>query len=610
MDYIKFYFIGYILAFGPVLCSQADTLLSIDTVLVSEANLNPIRKTGYTKIIWGSDPTEVQNNLLQNGVNVRSYGPSGIASLTIRGGNANHTAYSWNGTNINNPMLGQNDLAILPLHLFPSVVLYKGSESALVGSGAIAGGLDLSNSSRFEDSSNLNFSLASFGNRYVSTAINKKFGNWSLDLKGDVTSNKNRFRYPLNKDFSRLNEHGENNQQNVMVNLSHKAAKNHESGIRYWFTNAFRNLPATKQQSRSLANLKDRANRLQVYHNSIQSHFVNLTQLTLLSESNEYHDALIQENSLNHFDKYVVENRLKFYWRDFRFFSNQMFESNQGSSKFYKLNAKLDLFTLVAGLQYQKARFEAELLARKSIGGTVRNQPLVPDLSLTYRNKGIELRGRIQGGYRLPTLNERFWVPGGNPELLPESSWSGDLQFSFTKSQITASASVYHRRTKNWVYWVPDGQFISQATNIAQVYSRGLELFLDGKILSSLRLTSNFVMDKSTNEVELSFPKLEKGSQVFYTPLFQGSVGLTYCWKNWESLINLRYVGQSVGLNKIIDPYALTDIGIKFKLNGVSSQNSIAFHIYNVFNKDYETIENRAMPGRSFNLSLFLSPEW
>ena len=28
--------------------------------------------------------------------------------------------------------------------------------------------------------------------------------------------------------------------------------------------------------------------------------------------------------------------------------------------------------------------------------------------------------------YRAPTLNERYWVPGGNPALLPEAGWGSE----------------------------------------------------------------------------------------------------------------------------------------------------------------------------------------
>ena len=46
---------------------------------------------------------------------IKSYGPGQLASISIRGTSAQHTAVLWNGLNIMLPTLGQNDFALLPV---------------------------------------------------------------------------------------------------------------------------------------------------------------------------------------------------------------------------------------------------------------------------------------------------------------------------------------------------------------------------------------------------------------------------------------------------------------------------------------------------------------
>jgi vitamin B12 transporter len=70
---------------------------------------------------------------------IKSYGPGQLASITIRGTSAQHTAVLWNGLNITLPTLGQNDFALLPVGANTSLTVQPGPSAALYGSGAIGG---------------------------------------------------------------------------------------------------------------------------------------------------------------------------------------------------------------------------------------------------------------------------------------------------------------------------------------------------------------------------------------------------------------------------------------------------------------------------------------
>ena len=85
----------------------------------------------------------------QSAIHIKSYGNGNIATTSIRAGNASQTAVLWNGLNIQNPMLGQTDLSLVPTLLFQNIALEYGGGSALNGSGAMGGSIQLRNTNGF-----------------------------------------------------------------------------------------------------------------------------------------------------------------------------------------------------------------------------------------------------------------------------------------------------------------------------------------------------------------------------------------------------------------------------------------------------------------------------
>ena len=52
---------------------------------------------------------------------IKSYGLGSLATSSFRGGSAYQTAVLWNGFNINNPMYGQTDFALIPNNFLEKV---------------------------------------------------------------------------------------------------------------------------------------------------------------------------------------------------------------------------------------------------------------------------------------------------------------------------------------------------------------------------------------------------------------------------------------------------------------------------------------------------------
>ena len=61
----------------------------------------------------------------------------------------------------------------------------------------------------------------------------------------------------------------------------------------------------------------------------------------------------------------------------------------------------------------------------------------------------------------MPTLNERYWLVLGNPNLRPERGFNMETGLAATllltpTLTLNAEATAYRNRVDDWSYWNPD----------------------------------------------------------------------------------------------------------------------------------------------------------
>src|SRR5690606_6722526 len=92
-------------------------------------------------------------------------------------------------------------------------------------------------------------------------------------------------------------------------------------------------------------------------------------------------------------------------------------------------------------------------------------EPLLPGIGADWKFLQLEkhellLKASLGKGFKVPTLNDRFWEPGGNPDLLPEESINGEIGFHWLKSGLFSwnqSLTYYRMQVDNWIIWMPQG---------------------------------------------------------------------------------------------------------------------------------------------------------
>ncbi|MFM9946238.1 MAG: TonB-dependent receptor domain-containing protein, partial [Bacteroidia bacterium] len=240
--------------------------------------------------------------------------------------------------------------------------------------------------------------------------------------------------------------------------------------------------------------------------------------------------------------------------------------------------------------------------------------PFIPSLGFnTKLHKYFNIYGKIGRVYRIPTLNDLYWIPGGNPTLKPESGWAGELSGEFNrktkKVDFTTSVTAFGRIIENWILWQPVSSQLWSPLNIGKVYSRGIEIRGNFKIFFTKNLSgrAGFSFDYTKSENK-DINSTNFGKQLLYVPFVKSSlfVGLLPGY-GFTILLNGIIVGKRYVSSDNLDftpYYTLINFALsrdlKFKTTGIT----IFGKINNILDKYYETIIWRPMPGINYELGI------
>ena len=604
------------------LSSQVDTVLTFDSVVISAL---PLRSQDFgsnaqvfdaedLKAIHASNVGELLKN--NNLAFLKTYGPGTLASSSFRGGSAGQSLVLWNGLPLQSPMLGQLDFSLLPVSFADEIRVRQGGNSSLWGSGAVAGSISLENHFRFTPSLLFDLEIGSFHSYKPNLQL--RLGRKKLKSVTRVLYEKTRNNFPY-QPFTGAKEiklnHAEMTQMGFMQSFEYTLRKNQKLAFHFWHQDTDRQIPPLLTQKESLAQQQDKATRVAFIFKGQKSRSMYEWKFGYFAEENNYRDDQIRLENANVFTTWMTDLTQDWTLRPWLKMSLGTTHSITGASTDAYLNREHEyLGALFFSTRVILNRFRIMAALRKQWVGN-QSVPLIPLLSFQYPiTPALMIKGKFSRDYRLPTLNDRFWVPGGNPALKAENGWSQEITFSWVKSIKNWSWSCrltgYNRLIHDWIIWArKENQSFFSPQNINRVWSRGIEPFIEvshsaanGSILSTFQASYNLI--KSTNQVDINNPMLSKGQQLIYTPVHQASAGLSIQLDK----IGLSYkhflTGNYEGINQKIPGFRLATV----ELNAFPTIFLQKTHLFiiadNIWNQTYQVIENRPMPGRNYRAGL------
>ena len=211
----------------------------------------------------------------------------------------------------------------------------------------------------------------------------------------------------------------------------------------------------------------------------------------------------------------------------------------------------------------------------------------------------------------MPTLNDLYWNPGGNPNLKDETSLSWDVSLEakhrFNSIDISAETTYYRMMVDNWIMWIPKGNgYIWEPVNFTKVLSQGAELNLrisanTGKFQHLL--TGVYTYAKS---VDYSIKGNETyDRQIAYVPRNRWGIGyrVEYNGNLWMHY-NANYTGvrfTSADESYRTNAYTLHNIELGYNFHiKARYRMALSGKVENIFNAYYESTQYYPMPLRMF----------
>lgn len=593
--------------------AQEEEVTQLDEV---EVVANEISKFGAGASISTLDSTIIGNyeqvsiaTLLssQSTLFIKQYGQGMLASASFRGTGAGHTLVQWNGLQVGYPFLGQSDFSVMPLAFTNQIVLLHGASSARYGTGAIGGSIHLKNNTPVDGLHvGLNQSVGSFATSNTSFELSNSGDKGFILVRGLHTFSKNDFpvrstsgisigrqinagysirggliegKYFLNPStWMHLNIQSTYTDRDLQPAIG-STANDHQYDTNFWtslaFTHQFRSGEVTARYGYLFDKIDFNGNAT-----------VSYQQVGDISLSNDLTNWLITEIGIN--------TR----WVDVR-------------SPYYTGSKSNELRSGI----YASATAEITRALKSSINlrqtfNTGYTIPFTPSIGVEYsvlHNTKWELgiSGQLAKGYKVPTLNDRFWVPGGNPDLEPEESLNAEFGIHLSKHEdqpIWLDLTGYKMWVNNWILWLPQGTFWSPE-NKRKVEGEGIELELGTKKnIGDLhtKYWVNYAFTKSTNMEALDAYDRSAGKQLPYVPLHNGNVNVLFSIKSWSIYANTVFTGKrytTTDNENAVPGYVLVNAGISKNFNLNSWDLRAYLNLNNITNTNYQSVNNRAMPG-------------
>ena len=423
----------------------------------------------------------------QSAAFVKSYGLNGLATLNFRGASAAQSAVYWNGIPIQNAALGVADISTLPVLLMNKVNILYGSSAGLWGSGNVGGALLFENELPSFDSGKRSIELSGSAGSFdqYATGLKSSFSGkrWAFSANIFTQLAENNFSYPkADKELKLANSRLKS--EAVMARVAYKLNSLNTLSLAAWQQQYLREIPPALFENYSAKKQTDGSLRVlaEWRRNTAKSSWYGRS--SIIKDEVHYKDDAVLLKSDNiayqYFQEIGLKKRFGTFGQILVFSPVQIAWINTPSGT--KQQSKLALAAAYENDFFEKKlqvalSCRAERIIRQADSTTEKNI-FLPGMNASYHIASwLTVRANIQRTYRIPTLNELYYNPGGNPNLKPEEGWTEEAGYNFHVEigslALSHDLSVFNRNIDNWIIWL--GGAIWTPHNIAKVHSRGIE---------------------------------------------------------------------------------------------------------------------------------------
>ena len=669
----------------PPVCVEAqENVTNLEGITITAGR--PIKEIGVEKTTF--DSLALKENIAlsmadilayNSSVYVKNYGRATLSTVAFRGTSPSHTQVTWNGIRINSPMLGMTDFSTIPAYFIDRASLLHGTSSVNETGGGLGGLVKLETIPDAPPGFNLQyvqgigsfstfdeFLRFSYKNKHVTSSTRIVYSSSPNDfpyINHDKKENiydddhniigsfypKERNRSGAYKDFQLLQE------------IYYNTLKGDRLGLNIWYIDSNRELPMLTTdygEERDFEN-RQRENTLRTafswnhikstWNLSIKTGYV-FTWMAYdykREVANDFWSTLTRSRS--HINTIFGAVEGNYYIDDKWLFTasfnvHQQFVRSEDNNVIIQAGDK-------AVVGYDKARVEISgslsakwqplyylglgIVLREDLYGTTASSFIpafftdwqILNTMINNRSVNLSAKASVSKNYRAPSLNDLYFLPGGNPDLKSEHGFTYDIGFCFNSEisrriSVSLSGNWFDSRIKDWIIWLPTTKGFFSPRNVKTVNAYGVEINaysgIDLGRYWLLDLQGSFSWTPSINKGEKMSPADQSvGKQLPYVPKFSSSITGRLHWKTWTFLYKWCYYSQRFTMSS--NDYTITGHLPQYFMSNISLEKNFFFKpldvqlklaVNNLFNEDYLSVLSRPMPGINFEFFIGLTPKF
>ena len=604
---------------------------------------------------------------------VKSYGRATLSTVSFRGTSPSHTQVTWNGMRINNPMLGMTDFSMIPSYFIDDASLLHGTSSVNETGGGLGGAVKMSTTPANNRGFGLQFIQGVGSFKTFDEFLRLTYGNdhWQVSTRAVFSTSPNDYKYRNHDKKENVydenmniidqyypierNRSGSYRDFHLLQEVYYNTDKGDRFGLNAWYINSNRELPMlttdygdemafdNRQREQTFrgilswdhirSNWKVAAKAGYIYSwvaydykrdvgNGIMAHMtrsrseINTIYAQAEGEYSIGKQWLFTANLAAH--QHFVESRDK---------NIILQQGNKGIVGYRKARVELSGSASVKWRPID--RFGLSVVIREELYGREWT-PIIPALfvdGVISKVGNITAKASVSRNFRFPTLNDLYFLPGGNPNLRKESGWSYDagLSFAIGKSgvySLKGSATWFDSYINDWILWLPTTKGFFSPKNIKDVHAYGVELKADLNVALTkewqLALDGSYSWTPSINHGEpISTADQSVGKQLPYVPKHSASVTGRISWRKWSFLYKWCYYSErftmssnDISLTGKLPDYFMSNISLEKILSFRWADLSLKGTINNLFNEEYLSVLSRPMPGINFEVFVGITPKW
>lgn len=636
-----------------------------------------VQKTAFDSVALKENIALSMADILtfNSSVFVKSYGRATLSTVAFRGTSPSHTQVTWNGMRINNPMLGMTDFSTIPAYFIDNASLLHGTSSVNETGGGLGGLVRLATTPDVGEGINAHYvqGIGSFSTFDEFGRFTYGDDHWSVSTRVVYSSSPNDYKY-VNHDKkvniydddhniigqyhpTERNRSGAYKDFHALQEIYYNTNKGDRFGLNAWFIKSNRELPMLTTDYGDERDFENR--QRENTFRGVLSWDHNRSSWKAGAKAGYIHTWMAYD-----YRREITEGN----WADMtrsRSKVNTVFGQLEGEytpARRWYFTANLSAhqhfvrsedknIILQDGdkaiVGYDKGRIELSgafsakwqpvdpiglsVVLREEMFGDIW-APLIPAFfidGLISRKGNVMVKASVSKNHKFPTLNDLYFLPGGNPDLRSENGWSYDAGASFDTGwtrpfpvSVGGSVTWFDSYIDDWIMWLPTTKGFFSPRNVKKVHAYGIE----GKLNLAMEPFKGWVVDlngsyswtPSVNRGEKMSPADQSvGKQLPYVPKHSASLTGRLTWRSWGFLYKWAYYSERFTMSS--NDYTLTGHLPRYFMSNISLEKGLSFKpvdlqlkfaVNNLFNEDYLSVLSRPMPGINFEFFIGITPKF